>query len=907
MEEQRNISGVSGGTAQYSEDGTNYSTTAPTYKDFTNGAKTVYVKVVGDGNHTDSDVATSSITISKKSITVTGDNKSKTYGAANPTLTATVGSTGITGETGKTTGAPATTATASSAVGTYDITVGTLALTDNGTFKAANYSMSYTKGTLTVNKATSYQISFNNSTWETATSGSKYVNKTSSGTKTAYVKAITTNSNYNSPSTAGSKSVEVYSLTLSKGTGISAVSNGGTSTTSACYYVSGKQVSIDATVQSGYTWSTWTKSAGTNPASATTKNTTVTIGANTTLTATAIANTYTVKYNGNGATGGSTAQSTHTYDTFKALTANGFSRTGYTFTGWSTNAGDEVKCYDNAEYSGSKPAGSSGYTDFKSYTIEPSFSSGQIYQLDVDVKGSGTLNNYFYGPDGYLRVASWYSTKSDGTHASGTSTDGANTIPLTSSYTHYTVRFTLGSTGDGSLPKYLLFRAMPGCSATIKNVRLNKVTASTTAYSDQQSVLNLTTSGTVNLYALWVKNTYKNTSTNIYYGTLNSAFYAANAGQTIEMQTNDTSTGAKTFRNVTLNTNGKTLTLSGTIRVASSTTLTLSGSGTISPDGSLIDLFTIYGSMTMDNTTINNTSIRDTAINVESSGTFTMNSGTIQNTKVYNNGTFIMNNGNITITTYWKDNENSTSSSVRKGVHNYGTFTMYNGNITHNSSSAICTENNSTTNIRGGNITTTDTSNSYIGSLVSIKGTLNMSGGTIDGNNSIAMSLSGSANITGGTITTNNTYYAIDTNNSTGGLTLGTNDSTVNINNPTITGPSAYYVIRNNGSTVNFYDGIIQGRSGGSTLYDNPTSVPSGGYGVCTTTNNGVRTSVIRKGDVNSDKIVNQTDLNLLQQYINGASVTIDTTAADVDSSGSINMKDVTRLQSYLNGDLTIN
>ncbi len=44
--------------------------------------------------------------------------------------------------------------------------------------------------------------------------------------------------------------------------------------------------------------------------------------------------TYTIKYNGNGATSGSTADSDHTYDEEKELTANGFSRTGYNFAGW---------------------------------------------------------------------------------------------------------------------------------------------------------------------------------------------------------------------------------------------------------------------------------------------------------------------------------------------------------------------------------------------------------------------------------------------------------------------------------------------------------------------------------------------------------------------------------------------
>ena len=50
------------------------------------------------------------------------------------------------------------------------------------------------------------------------------------------------------------------------------------------------------------------------------------------------ANTYTIKYNGNGNDGGSTASSTHTVDLAKNLTVNGFTKTGYTFIGWNTKA-----------------------------------------------------------------------------------------------------------------------------------------------------------------------------------------------------------------------------------------------------------------------------------------------------------------------------------------------------------------------------------------------------------------------------------------------------------------------------------------------------------------------------------------------------------------------------------------
>jgi hypothetical protein len=68
---------------------------------------------------------------------------SKTYGAADPELTYTVAGA-IEGETPAFTGTLAR--TAGEAVGTYPIMQGTLALTDNGAFLAANYTIALTEG-----------------------------------------------------------------------------------------------------------------------------------------------------------------------------------------------------------------------------------------------------------------------------------------------------------------------------------------------------------------------------------------------------------------------------------------------------------------------------------------------------------------------------------------------------------------------------------------------------------------------------------------------------------------------------------------------------------------------------------------------------------------------------------------
>ena len=92
---------------------------------------------------------TVSLTVNKAVLTVTANSFTRTYGGANPTLTASY--TGwVNGDTQSVlSGAPSltTTATASSPVGSYAITAGA------GTLTAANYSFTFVNGTLTVSKA----------------------------------------------------------------------------------------------------------------------------------------------------------------------------------------------------------------------------------------------------------------------------------------------------------------------------------------------------------------------------------------------------------------------------------------------------------------------------------------------------------------------------------------------------------------------------------------------------------------------------------------------------------------------------------------------------------------------------------------------------------------------------------
>ena len=127
-----------GGTMQYSLDGKDYSDAIPTGKDA--GTYTVYYRVVGDENHNDTSAQSVKVEMKKAAVTVTADNKSSRVGKELETLTYTCtpelfGNDAATGEL-------ATTAD-KNVVNTYEITQGTLTLSDN-------YSMTFKPGTYTV-------------------------------------------------------------------------------------------------------------------------------------------------------------------------------------------------------------------------------------------------------------------------------------------------------------------------------------------------------------------------------------------------------------------------------------------------------------------------------------------------------------------------------------------------------------------------------------------------------------------------------------------------------------------------------------------------------------------------------------------------------------------------------------
>lgn len=172
---------VSSGTTLYYRTSTtaSWSTTKPSRTAV--GTTTVYVEARNDNYNTASGNA--NIVINSKAVTVKADNKSKTYGQNDPTLTATV--------TG-TVGSDSVSYTLSRAAGSN---VGNYTITPSGNATQGNYTVTYQTGTFTISKASAASLGLSVTSYDGMYNGSNHsVTATvavSSGT-TIYYRTSTT-------------------------------------------------------------------------------------------------------------------------------------------------------------------------------------------------------------------------------------------------------------------------------------------------------------------------------------------------------------------------------------------------------------------------------------------------------------------------------------------------------------------------------------------------------------------------------------------------------------------------------------------------------------------------------------------------------------------------------------------
>jgi DNA-binding beta-propeller fold protein YncE len=114
------------------------------------GSVTVQATQAGNANYTAAAPVSVTFAVGQASLTVTANNASKMYGAANPGFTPSYSGFANGDTAAVLTGSPSltTTATATSAVGNYPIT------SSAGTLTEGNYSFTFVSGTLAVNQAT---------------------------------------------------------------------------------------------------------------------------------------------------------------------------------------------------------------------------------------------------------------------------------------------------------------------------------------------------------------------------------------------------------------------------------------------------------------------------------------------------------------------------------------------------------------------------------------------------------------------------------------------------------------------------------------------------------------------------------------------------------------------------------
>ncbi|MBU5303491.1 InlB B-repeat-containing protein [Eubacterium callanderi] len=315
--------------------------------------------------------------------------------------------------------------------------------------------------------------------------------------------------------------------------------DGGDTADQSMTYDQAANLTANGYTKTGYTFTGWnTQSDGGGTAYTEGQNVvnlTSVEGERVTLYAQWRANSYTIQFDGNTADGGDTADQSMTYDKAANLTANGYTKTGYTFTGWNTQPDGGGTAYTEGQnvvnLTSVEGESVTLYAQWhaNSYTIQfdgntadggDTASQSMTYDTAVNLTANG------YTKTGYT-FAGW-NTQSDG---GGTAyTEGQNVVNLTSvegetvtlfaqwRANTYTIHFD-GNTADGGDTASQSMTYDTAVNLTANGYTKTGYTfmnwntqpdGGGTSYTDGQNVTNLTSveGGTVTLYAQWRANNY---------------------------------------------------------------------------------------------------------------------------------------------------------------------------------------------------------------------------------------------------------------------------------------------------------------------------------------------------------------------------------------------------------------
>ncbi|MFN8260616.1 MAG: InlB B-repeat-containing protein [Chitinophagales bacterium] len=195
--------------------------------------------------------------------------------------------------------------------------------------------------------------------------------------------------------------------------------NGGTGTMANQTASSATYLTLNTFTRAGYTFAGWATTSG--GAVAYTDGDSYPFTANATLYAVWTPNNNTITFDGNGATGGATSTQTLATAATAALNLNGYTKTGFTFSGWATSAGGSVAYADGASYT----MGTSNVTLYAvwvaagSYTVIFDANGGTGTMANQTANTPTALNSNAFTRSGYI-FNKW------NTAADGSGTDYAN-------------------------------------------------------------------------------------------------------------------------------------------------------------------------------------------------------------------------------------------------------------------------------------------------------------------------------------------------------------------------------------------------------------------------------------------------------------------------------------------------
>ena len=411
----------------------------------------------------------------------------------------------------------------------------------------SSYSFSGNTTIYAVWKAHVYTISYNgngSTSGSTASSSHTYgIAKTL--TPNGFEKKYTVTYNYNGNGNANTTATSTYtfsgwaktasgSVAYSNGQSVSNLTAVNEDTVTLYAKWSGGAVTLPTPTRIGYRFNGWytASSGGTQRGIG---GASYTPTSNETLYAQWLPNTYTITYNGNGYTSGSTASSSHTYDEEKTLTANGFNRTytvtynyngngnanttatsTYTFKNWNTSVNGTGTSYINqAKVKNLTSTHNTTITLYAqwnstSVTLPTPTRTGYVFNGWYDDSVSGTKigeSGASYTPNKNITLyAHWtaitYTITYNGNgYTSGSTASSSHTYDIEKELTangferKYTVTYNANG-GTISKETSIATYSFSGWSLTA---------SSTKVYDNKEKVINLTNinNGQVSLYAKW--------------------------------------------------------------------------------------------------------------------------------------------------------------------------------------------------------------------------------------------------------------------------------------------------------------------------------------------------------------------------------------------------------------------